>query len=76
MQTAIIGLFELVVTVVTAHLWLGERLAPLQWAGAMILMGVVLLVALERSGPQKLRPGGWLRWLTPPTPEIDLSQSR
>jgi drug/metabolite transporter (DMT)-like permease len=76
MQTAIIGLFELIVTVVIANLWLGEQLSTLQWTGAAILMGVVFLVAFDRGGPQNLRPGGWLRWLTPPTPEIDLSQSR
>lgn len=76
MQTALLGLFELIVTVAIANLWLGERLTQTQWIGAGILMAVVLLVAFERGGPGRLRPGGWLRWLTPPTPEIDLSQTR
>ncbi len=41
---------------------------------ARCLMVIVGLVAFEKRGPQRFNPGGWLRWLTPPTPNIDLSQ--
>lgn len=74
MQTAIIGLMELLVTVLVAYLWLGERLSPLQWAGAVLLMIIIGLVTLEKRAAPRFRPGGWLRWLTPPISDIDLSQ--
>ena len=74
MQTAIIGLMELLVTVMMAHIWLQERLSPLQWAGAVLLMVIIGLVAFEKRNPPRFRPGGWLRWLTPPSSRIDLSQ--
>lgn len=74
MQTAIIGLLELIVTVFTAFFWLGERLSTSQWVGAVVLMVIVALVAFEKPGPPRSRSGGWLRWLTPPSPEIDISQ--
>lgn len=74
MQTAIIGLMELVVTVFFAFVWLGERLSAAQWAGAAMLMLIVGLVAFEKAAPQRVRPGGWLRWLSPPTSDIDMSQ--
>lgn len=74
MQTALIGLLELLVTVIVAHVWLGERLNAYQWAGAALLMAIVALVAFERGGPPREGPGGWLRWLAPPSQEIDYSQ--
>lgn len=74
MQTAIIGLLELLVTVFTAFFWLGERLSPAQWVGAVVLMAIVALVAFDRSVAHRARSGGWLRWLSPPATDIDLSQ--
>jgi drug/metabolite transporter (DMT)-like permease len=74
MQTALLGLFELMVTVLIASLWLGERLSPTQWIGAGLLMVVVVLVAFDKDTPRRPRLGGWLRWLTPPTSNIDISQ--
>ena len=65
MQTAIIGLLELLVTMILAFAWLGERLHPVQWAGAVLLMAVVGLVSLEGPRFQRAWPRGWLRWLSP-----------
>ena len=74
MQTAIIGLLELIVTVFAAYFWLGERLSTAQWVGALVLMIIVALVAFDKPAPQRARSGGWLRWLSPPRPDIDISQ--
>ncbi len=74
MQTAIIGLLELLVTVCVAYVWLGERLSGAQWLGAGMLMVIVALVVFDKAGSQRARPGGWLHWLSPPTPDIDISQ--
>ncbi|MFQ5615185.1 MAG: DMT family transporter, partial [Anaerolineales bacterium] len=71
MQTAIIGLGELLVTFLVAFLWLGERLSAQQWAGAVLLMISILLIGLDKSPPTSRRGRGWLHWLTPPSP-IDL----
>jgi drug/metabolite transporter (DMT)-like permease len=51
-QTALIGVLEVVVTVAVAAAWLHERLAPLQWLGAAVLIGSVLLVKYERDMPR------------------------
>lgn len=52
MQTALIGVLEVVVTIVIATIWLHERLAPLQWLGAAVLIFSVLLVKYERNIPR------------------------
>jgi drug/metabolite transporter (DMT)-like permease len=49
LQTALIGLSELLVTVLAALLLLGETLSPVQWLGAAALTVSVLLVVRERS---------------------------
>lgn len=46
-QTALIGLSELLVTVLSAFVLLGEKLTPLQWLGAALLAASILLVARE-----------------------------
>jgi drug/metabolite transporter (DMT)-like permease len=46
-QTALIGLCELLVTVLSAFVLLGEKLTALQWLGAALLAASVLLVARE-----------------------------
>ncbi|MCC7360236.1 MAG: DMT family transporter [Anaerolineales bacterium] len=47
-QAALIGLSELLVTVLCALLLLGESLSRLQWLGAALLTASVLLVTRER----------------------------
>ena len=66
MQTAILGLGELLVTVGFAHLWLGERLTLAQWIGAIFLAVSLFLVGFDKHTPEKRRPTGWLSWLNPP----------
>ncbi len=66
LQTAILGLGELMVTVVLAVLWLGENLTPLQWCGAFLLILSMFLVGFDKYSPEKRYTSGWLSWLNPP----------
>ena len=66
MQTTILGLSELLITIFFAQFWLGERLTPSQWLGAMLLIVSLLLIGLEKSLPRKDKPGGILSWLSHP----------
>ncbi|MBN2146447.1 MAG: DMT family transporter [Anaerolineales bacterium] len=66
MQTALLGLGELLVTVVVSHLWLGERLSNAQWVGALLLMFSLALIAREKPAPRKLVRSSLLNWLRPP----------
>lgn len=52
MQTALLGMLEVTVTLAIAYLWLAERLTGLQWLGAGIILFSVLLVRFERDVPR------------------------
>jgi len=56
MQTALLGVLEVVVSIVLAILFLDEHLTAVQWLGALILLGSVLLVRYERNVP------GFIDW--------------
>ncbi len=66
MQTAILGLGELLVTVSLANLWLGETLNQQQWVGAALLVFSLVLIGFEKRTPPRRQSGGWLHWLRPP----------
>jgi drug/metabolite transporter (DMT)-like permease len=67
LQTALLGLLELLVTIGLSILWLQEKLTPTQWIGAGTLMTSTLLVYFEKTiDTKKPHRGGWLSWLTPP----------
>jgi len=66
MQTALLGLGELLVTVSLAISWLGEYLTWLQWIGAGLLICSMLMVGLDRHAPDKRHYSGWLAWLNSP----------
>ncbi len=72
MQTALLGLSELFITVLLAQLWLNERLTLQQWIGTGLLVISIFLIGLEKQSPQLQSPrkGGWLRWLRPPGPTL------
>ena len=73
MQTALLGLAELLVTLLLGYFWLGEKLTPLQWAGAGLLTITLLLVRFEKNKhPPASHHGGWLKWLRPPEPPTDI----
>lgn len=52
MQTALLGVFEVVVTIVIAAVFLGERLTGLQWVGAAILLASIFMVRFEKGVPR------------------------
>jgi drug/metabolite transporter (DMT)-like permease len=66
MQTALLGLSELLVAIAFAHLWLGERFSTQQWVGALLLVTSLLLVVADRSKVKKPHHRGWLSWLRSP----------
>lgn len=60
-ETALIGLLELFVSLVLAFLLLGERLTPVQWAGGALLM--ISLVLMARDPGVRLAEGNTpLEW--------------
>ncbi len=66
LQTAILGLGELLVTVSLAVFWLGDSLTPLQWCGALLLILSMFLVGFDKYSSEKRLTSGWLSWLNPP----------
>jgi drug/metabolite transporter (DMT)-like permease len=65
LQTAILGLGELLITLIASNLWLEERLSWQQWIGAALLALSLALIASEKAAPRS-KGGGWLSWLRPP----------
>jgi drug/metabolite transporter (DMT)-like permease len=66
MQTALLGLGELLVAILFSHLLLGESLTTLQWIGTAGLSISLLLVWFETPSPNPMHPHGLLAWLQPP----------
>ncbi len=66
LQTALLGLGELLVTIALAHFWLGERLTLMQWLGTFLVFINVVLVGFDKITPQKRKTSGLLAWLNPP----------
>jgi DME family drug/metabolite transporter len=70
LQTSLIGLGEMLVTIFFGLTLLREHLSLAQWLGAMLMSGSILLGVREPSIPTRLAPGaGWLAWLQPKSPE-------
>jgi drug/metabolite transporter (DMT)-like permease len=65
MRTSLIGLGELLVTLSLGLLWLGERLRPQQWAGALLLIAALILAGRGQPPTVPPRDRGWLDWLGP-----------
>ncbi len=63
MQTALLGLSELLVAVFFSYILLGERFSYSQWVGAVLLALSLLMVIFERPISQKNRLTGWLSWI-------------
>jgi drug/metabolite transporter (DMT)-like permease len=66
MQTALLGLGELLVAIVFSHLLLGESLTTLQWMGTIGLSLSLLLVWFESPPSKPVHSHGLLSWLQPP----------
>lgn len=63
MQTALLGLSELLVAVFLSYLLLGERFSHSQWVGALLLALSLLMVIFETPVSHKDRLTGWLSWI-------------
>jgi drug/metabolite transporter (DMT)-like permease len=66
MQTAMLGLTELLIAISFSYILLGERLSLYQWGGLFLLAFILALVVLEKPSPNKEGSGGWVSWLVPP----------
>ena len=66
MQTALLGLGELLVAILFSYLLLGESLTDLQWLGTAGLSISLLLVWFETPPSTPSHPHGLLGWLQPP----------
>jgi drug/metabolite transporter (DMT)-like permease len=72
MQTALLGLSELLVAILFSYALLDESLTPIQWLGAAGLAVSLLLVRVDSLQPPTRRPkGGWLSWIRPPNTPPD-----
>jgi drug/metabolite transporter (DMT)-like permease len=70
LQTSLLGLGEMLVTVCFGIFLLGEHLSPNQWLGGALMAMSILLGIREPAIPTRLAPGtGWLAWLHPKSPE-------
>lgn len=66
MQTALLGLAELLVAIFFSYLILGETLTLWQWIGTAGLGASLLLVWFEKPPTHPLHTQGLLSWLQPP----------
>ncbi len=67
LQTALLGLSEIFLTVCLSVLFLHEKLSILQWIGGVLLAISLFLVGFDKIPQQKRTSTGWLSWLNPPT---------
>ncbi len=73
MQTALLGLSELLVTIVLSQTWLKEQLELPQWIGVGLLTLSLFLITWEKSQPPRNRKGGWFSWFSAP-PAMPISE--
>jgi len=64
-QTALLSLGELLVTVVVSQIWLAERLSLVQWIGAALIGLNLILVIFDKPAVRKRNGRGFLFWLNP-----------
>ena len=66
LQTALLGLGELLITIVFSHILLHESLTLIQWCGVAFLVASLVTVRFEKPASSSQTSGGWLGWLRPP----------
>lgn len=73
MQTALLGLAELLIAILFSGILLGEQLSALQWLGALGL-GISLILVMYEQPPAPTHGGkaGWLSWIRAPDLPKDL----
>jgi drug/metabolite transporter (DMT)-like permease len=73
-QTALLGLGELIIAIILAHILLQDRLELTQWAGVVLLVLILLLVKFEKTSIKKPAAQGWLGWLRAPSLPVELNR--
>ncbi len=63
LQTALLGVTELLVTLTFARLWLHETLNPSQWVGVILICLSILLISLEKPLQRRTSKVSWFHWL-------------
>jgi drug/metabolite transporter (DMT)-like permease len=72
LQTAMLGLGELLITLFFSRILLNEYLNIYQWCGVILLIASLALVKFEKASKAWQSSGGWLSWLRPPGIPPDL----
>jgi drug/metabolite transporter (DMT)-like permease len=68
MQTALLGLAELLIAIFFSNIFLGENLSFIQWLGALGLSVSLSLVMYEKpTPPPHSTKTGWFSWIRPPS---------
>lgn len=67
LQTALLGVIELLVTLLFSWLWLRETFNLLQWSGVLLISLSILLITFEKPPRRKSSRNSWLHWLQPHT---------
>lgn len=66
LQTSLLGLGELLVTLILSQIFLQETLTVNQWIGALLIALTLLLVTYDKPTVSKRFGKSFLNWLTPP----------
>ena len=66
LQTSLLGLGELLNTLIAAQIFLHEILSANQWIGALLIGINMILVAYDKPPLEKRMGKGFLNWLAPP----------
>jgi drug/metabolite transporter (DMT)-like permease len=66
LQTALLGLGELLITIIFSHVFLHEGFTAVQWLGAALLVASLVTVRFERPAVSAQSASGWLGWLRSP----------
>lgn len=72
LDVSLIGVLEIFVTLLLAHLVLGETLSAGQWIGAGLLVFSLMLAHPDQPARPVGGTRGWLHWLLPPEPAHQL----
>ena len=63
LQAALLGLSELIVSVLTAFIFFGDKLSATQWIGAIALVISVAMVSFEKDLTPSHISEGWIAWV-------------
>jgi drug/metabolite transporter (DMT)-like permease len=72
LQTALLGLGELLVTLFFSRVILKEYLNGYQWIGVILLITSLALAKFDKTPIRRQTSSGWLSWLRPPGLPTDI----